>query len=193
MSYQSLVHGSLTSETHTSWKLNWLVAETFIMKSRPMCQEKEQFSLSYIIIALAPELLHCLVDATVPLLNKLRAQVCDEMSYSIPTADSVTLYSEWQQSKIKSGGLKIKLDIPFFFTFAFAFVLANLLAIATPSMIVSANVLWQWTSMQLFNWSCFSVFLRYVLCFVASQSGKTSLQCTCRDFNNGSWSLIQQN
>ena len=51
-------------------------------------------SLSYIIIALAPELLHCLVDATVPLLNKLRAQVCDEMSYSIPTADSVTLYSE---------------------------------------------------------------------------------------------------
>ena len=30
-----------------------------------MCHEKEQFSLSYIIIALAPELLHCLVDATV--------------------------------------------------------------------------------------------------------------------------------
>ena len=36
MSYQSLVYGSLTSETHTSWNLNWSVAVTYIIKSRPI-------------------------------------------------------------------------------------------------------------------------------------------------------------
>ena len=71
-------------------------------------------------------------------------------------------------------------------------LLVNVLVIATRS-IVSANVLWQWTSMQLFNRSCFVVFLRYVLCFVASQSGKTSFHYTYKDFKNGSWSRIQQN
>ena len=48
--HQSLVHESLTSETHTSWNLNWLVAAT-LMKSRAMNQDKErQFFQLHIII-----------------------------------------------------------------------------------------------------------------------------------------------
>ena len=48
MTYQSLqlVHGSLTSGTHTSWNLNWLVAVTYIIKSRPISvKTKSSFPL----------------------------------------------------------------------------------------------------------------------------------------------------
>ena len=117
-------------------------------------------------------------------------------------------------------GLKITLDIPYFFrppllqeaikgglyrssrrllelsnmhapSFVRTFALANILAISTGS-IMSANVFWQWTSMQPFNRSYIIVFVRYVLRRL--KAGK--LLSEVRDsyfFNNGGWSRIQQN
>ena len=42
----NLIHGSLTSGTHTSWNLNWLVAVTYIIKSRPISvKTKSSFPL----------------------------------------------------------------------------------------------------------------------------------------------------
>ena len=57
MSYQSLVHRTLTSETHTSWELNWLV--TLIIKSREIRQDNYHWAI-LLVIASEPALFICI-------------------------------------------------------------------------------------------------------------------------------------
>ena len=88
---------------------------------------------------------------------------------SLPYGEVGVGCPESQFNRLRSGTLflvlnkrvNVYLNFPKY-PFLCSFALANVLTIVTGS-IVSVNVLWLWTSMQLFNWSCFIVLLRYVM------------------------------